>query len=587
MIKLVGRRNFLHNRQVTMSNIEEEQSRVEEAKPVSRMVRFAPILAIILASAVAHLWCVNSQFYLDDLWQIRDNDLVRESRPWVNPLLSWFYLSLIAQTKIFGMSSVAIHAVNWILHTTIACVIYLSGRDYMQDRSYKKAALFGALLFAVHPLGSEIPNYARAQDLAWVTLFSLLAAWQFYRFQSLRKWHYLLFSLLCIAGATCSKGPGFFHAMMMVSVVGVAMMATQYRNFFHLHRRRFWLLVAAVALVVVVTIPINPWLKLTGSLGSPRSIGHAFTVARVFWEFTWRGFIPTDLSADHHIAETLVRPGEGWWGIADNVAWMSMVGMWLFALISLILCWRKSTRIFGMCLLLYVGSMLLRFLYFVPEYMPEYRIYPGLPWFCLALAIVLTGFWRWLGASKGWIPAAILLGVFAFLSAKRSFQWHDLNVLMADVLEKYPGQMRAIWVLQRNDIDQGNWQAVIDRHQKLYPRVKARYFTEVRANQPNREMLTGHFALCEVGCTGIYARAVTHQYGAAAGMGVINQLEQYMRALRLDPVAHQQHWAIFDHMKGLVLEASGDYKGAADLIGRSDVGNDRKLDLLRVQEKMR
>lgn len=570
-----------------MSNVDEDHHAVGKAKPASRWVRYAPILAIILASAAAHLWCLHSQFYLDDLWQIRDNDLIRESRPWENPLLSWFYLSLIAQTKIFGMSSVAIHAVNWMLHTAIACVIFLSARDYMQDRAYKQAALFGALLFAVHPLGSEIPNYARTQDLAWVTLFSLLAAWQFYRFQSMRKWRNLIFSVLCIAGATCSKGPGFFHAMMMVTVVGIAMMAPHYRNFFHLHRRRFWLLLAGVILLVIVTIPINPWIKLTWNWSSPRTMGHAFSVARVFWEFTWRGFIPKDLSADHHIAETLVRPGEGWWGVTDDVAWMSMIGMLVFAIVSLVLCWRKGSRIFGMCLLLYVGSMLLRFLYFVPEYMPEYRIYPGLPWFCLALAIALTVFWRWLGAAKGWIPAAILLGFFAFLSAKRSFQWHDLNVLMADVLEKYPGQMRAIWVLQRNDIDQGNWQAVIDRHEKLYPRVKERYFTEMRANLPNREMLTGHFALSEVGCTGIYARAVTHQQGAAAGMRVINQLEIYMRALRLDPVDHRQHWSTFEHMKGLVLEASGDYAGAADLIGSSDVVNDRKLDLQRVQEKMR
>jgi hypothetical protein len=31
--------------------------------------------------------------------------------------------------------------------------------------------------FAVPPLASEIPNYAPTQDLAWVTLFSLLASW--------------------------------------------------------------------------------------------------------------------------------------------------------------------------------------------------------------------------------------------------------------------------------------------------------------------------------------------------------------------------------------------------------------------------
>ena len=392
-----------------MSDSTNQNDRETEA-PVSRLRRSWPIVTIVVASAIAHLWCLQSQFYLDDLWQIRDNDVIRESRPWESPLVSWFYLCLIAQVKIFGMSPMGIHAVNWLLHTAIACVIYGSAKDYLRDQPYRQAAWLGALLFAVHPLGSEIPNYARTQDLAWVTLFSLLAAWQMFRFQHLRKWRYLMLSLLFVIGATLSKGPGFFHAMMMMSVVGIALLAPQYRNFFRLHQRRFWFFVAGVALLIVISIPINPWIRLTAHWGSPRSIGHAFTVARVFWEFTWRGFLPIHLSADHHIAETLTKPEEKWWGITDDVAWISMIGMLVFAIVSLILCCRQRSRIFGICLLLYVGSMLIRFLYFVPEYMPEYRIYPGLPWFCLALAILLTVFWRWLGTGKGWIPSMMLQG---------------------------------------------------------------------------------------------------------------------------------------------------------------------------------
>ena len=30
--------------------------------------------------------------------------------------------------------------------------------------------------------------------------------------------------------------------------------------------------------------------------------------------------------------------------------------------------------------------MLFRVIYLIPEFMPEYRIYPGLPWFCLGAA---------------------------------------------------------------------------------------------------------------------------------------------------------------------------------------------------------
>jgi hypothetical protein len=557
----------------------------EQEKPTHDR-KWLPFLLIVAASALAHLWCLRSQFYLDDLWQIRDNDYIRETRLGESFMLSWFYLSLIAQVKIFGMSSVGIHAVNWLLHTAIALVIYFSARDYLRSSAYKQAALFGALLFAVHPLGSEIPNYARAQDLAWVTLFSLLTAWMFFRFQHQKNWRYLIFSLLCIMGATCSKGPGLFHALMMVGVVGVAMMSAQYATFLHRHRRRIWIIVGMITVIFAITFPINPWLKLTWDWSSPRFVGHAFTVARVFWEFTWRGFVPIHLSADHHIAETLVRPGQGWWGIADVNAWVSMLGMLLFAAVSLLLWWRRSTRIFGMCLLLYVGSMLLRFLYFVPEYMPEYRIYPGLPWFCLALAIALAVTWRWLTAAKGWLPASIIILSLSFLSAKRSFQWHDLHVLMADVLEQYPGQMRAIWVMQRHDIDAGNWQAVIDRHEKIYPKVRERFFSELRAVGPIRELPTGHFALEEVGCTGIYARAVAHQKGPVAGLLVINDLEKYMQALRLDPIDHLQHWNLFAHMKGLVLEAGGDNAGAADWLERGGAVHDGKLDLERVRAKM-
>ena len=68
----------------------------------------------------------------------------------------------------------------------VACVLFGFGRDFLRGRAPAGVAWFGALLFAVHPLASEIPNYARTQDLAWVTLFSLLASWALLRF--LRGW---------------------------------------------------------------------------------------------------------------------------------------------------------------------------------------------------------------------------------------------------------------------------------------------------------------------------------------------------------------------------------------------------------------
>ena len=147
-----------------------------------RINPWLPFLLIVAACALAHLWCLGSQFYMDDMVQIRDNEMVRNGTLLPVNLSFWTQLFYLLQYRAFGISPVAFHAVNWLLHAAVACVLFAFGRDFLKGKSPEGVVLFGALLFAVHPLASEIPNYARTQDLAWVTLFSLLAAWAMLRY---------------------------------------------------------------------------------------------------------------------------------------------------------------------------------------------------------------------------------------------------------------------------------------------------------------------------------------------------------------------------------------------------------------------
>ena len=541
------------------------------------------LLWIIGACAVAHIWCLGSQFYLDDMLQIRHSEYVRELRFWEQGLSSWTYLFYELQAKLFGMSPVGFHAVNWLLHTAIACVLYVSGRDYLRGRAGEWVALFGAVLFAVHPLASEIPNYARTQDLEWVTLFSLLAAWFLFRALQGGGWENPAGSLVCIAAASFSKGPGFMHAIMMTSVIGLAFMQAAH---WQALRKKAWIPCLLVLLGLLALWQLG-LLRRAAHWWEPRAIGHAYTVCRVFWEFVWRSVVPIHLSADHHIAETLVPPGT-FLGIADTTALWAALGMLVFTIVSLALAWRKATRLIGVCFLLFVGAMLMRLLYFIPEYMPEYRIYPGLPWFCLGAAIFLAGAWQALTGVSGRIPAALLIVVFAVMSANRSFLYHDVHDLMADVLRQYPGQARAVWIMQRDDFDAGRWQVVIDRHEQLLPKVKQAFLRENQRLAPRRELPTGHFAMAEVGCAGIYARAIAMQRSPAAGLREINRLEAYMLALGLDPEAHRLHWSMFHHAKGLVLEIAGNYPAAAEFLAMDeDPTAERKTDLERVRAKLK
>lgn len=551
----------------------------------SRQRPWLPFLLIVAASALAHLWCLGSQFYMDDMTGIRDSEAIRNGEFWTSLSNLWTHLGYVIQYQLFGMSPVGFHAVNWLLHTAVACVLFGFGRDFVRGKMPEGVALFGALLFAVHPLASEIPNYTRTQDLAWVTLFSILASWALLRFLQDGGWVKLVWTALGIVSATMSKGPGFFHALMMVMAVGLAFMTAEHWRW--LRRHVWWLAGVMIGGVALFWVTHPGWYGTTRHWSEPRFIGHAYTLARVFWEFAWRAVIPVKLCSDHHTAESLVPPGSGWVHIPDTGAMWAAAAMLALTAVSLVLAWRKPTRLFGVCLFLFVATILFRVTYLIPEFMPEYRIYPGMPWFCLGAAIFLGWAWRTLlGSISPKAPVFLLLAVFIAMSAKRSFVWHDLDSLCGDVLKQYPANARAIWELHDRDIQAGDWQKVIDRQRNLWPGVFGEFLKENQRLAPKRELPSGHFALADVACKGRYAIALTHVEGPAAGLAEIRRLEMQMHALGMDPEAHRIHWSYFYKAKQRVLEDSGNYQAALDLMRREDLQIFSTTDIQRVEEKL-
>lgn len=558
------------------------------AEPAAGERAWVPYLWIIAASALAHLWCLGSQFYMDDMSGIVDNESVIKGTFWLNAPTAWTYLGYVIQYKLFGMSPVAFHAVNWLLHTAVACVVFGFGREMLRGRAPAGVAWFGALLFAVHPLASEIPNYARTQDLAWVTLFSLAAAWSLLRFLRDGGWPNLLWTVLGLVGATLSKGPGMFHALMMTGAVGLAFMTPAHWG---LIRRRGWWLAGAFLLGLAalwLTGILQFLLDATKQWGEPRFIGHAYTLARVFWEFAWRSVIPVALCSDHHIAETLVPPGAHFWNIPDAGAIRAALAMLALTGLSLVLAWRQTTRLLGVCLFLYVATILFRVLYLIPEFMPEYRIYPGMPWFCLGAAIALAGAWRAMaGGISPRLAAVLVLLVCIVMSAKRSLLWHDLDRLTANILQQYPAQGRAVWELQDRDLAAGQWQKVIDRQRDVWPQVFSKFMEENRRLTPRRALPTGHFALADVACASHCAVAVAHVAGPAAGLRELNRLEAYMRRLNLDPVEHKLHWTYFYQDKVAVLELAGNAQATYDFMARVGLDCFSAVTIERVRNRLK
>jgi hypothetical protein len=547
-----------------------------------------PFLCIIAASALAHLWCLGSQFYMDDYPQILDSAVVRSGDLMGTGWLFWTTLWYHLQFRVFGMSAVGFHAVNWILHTATACVLFGFGRDFLRDRWPAGVALFGALLFAVHPLASEIPNYARTQDLAWVTLFSLLAAWAMLRFLRDGGWWKAAACVVFMLGATFSKGPGVLHAVIAVGAVKLAFLQPKHMRIF---RQYPWQSAGAVALLLAlfwVVVGMNARLEMLRDAVGPRAIGHAYTLSRVFWEFAWRSVIPVALSSDHEITETLIPPGVSFWNIPDKPAMFAAAAFLALAAFSVVLAWRKPTRLFGVCLFVYVATILFRVFYPIPEFMPEYRIYPGLPWFCLGAAILLAAVWKSLFETLSpRVPAVILLGVFAMLSAKRSFVWHDTRRLANDVLKRYPARARAMWELHDRDVEARNWQAIIDRQRTLWPEVERQFVTRNQQLAPRREIPSGDFVLAMVAIFSNYARAVAHVDGPAAGLRVMAGLEAHMKRMQMTLEEKPLEWRYFYQAKVDILELAGNYQAAIDFLRGPD-GKSKawKSEIERLEKKL-
>lgn len=547
-----------------------------------------PFLWIILASALAHLWCLGSQFYMDDMPQIRDSVAVRTGVFRDQGWNVWTTIWMHVQYRIFGMSATGFHAVNWILHTGTACALFAFGRDFLRDRWPSGVALFGALLFAVHPLASEIPNYARTQDLAWVTLFSILAAWAVMGFLRDGGWWKLAASAICILGATYSKGPGLFHALIPVGMVVLVFHQPKHVRVF---RQYPWQSAGAIVLGLVAFWLISDMGTRLSSLtiwSESRFVGHAYTLSRVFWEFAWRSVIPVALSSDHEITETLIPQGTPFWNIPDKGAMWAAGAFLAFTGFSLVLAWRRSTRLFGLCLFVFIATILFRVMYAIPEFMPEYRIYPGMPWFCLGAAILLAWTWsRLFETLSPRVPAILLLAVFAFLSAKRSFVWHDVHRLAGDVLKRYPARARAVWEMHDHDVHAKNWQAVIDRQRTVWPEVERQFVTRNQRLAPLREIPSGDFVLAMIGIFGNYAYALAHVENPAAGLRVMAQLEAHMKLMKMTPENKASEWNHVYHDKARILEDAGAYQAAIDCLRQAEEMPEAwETDVKRLEKKL-
>src|SRR5207247_3214952 len=105
------------------------------------------------------------------------------------------------------------HGANVLVHALAACVVFLLLRRLeMPD----VAALFGAALFAVHPVQVEPVGWTSGLKDVLCGLFSLIALWQYVEYVQRGKWHYWIAMAAFVWALLCKP------SAMMVPAIAIA-----------------------------------------------------------------------------------------------------------------------------------------------------------------------------------------------------------------------------------------------------------------------------------------------------------------------------------------------------------------------------
>lgn len=541
--------------QATLPSFGANPAKTPAATGIQALIRnrWFRVLLVILAGVAAHGGCLRSVFYMDDLIQIQDSESVEGGRWWAQPSLILTNLSYYVTWRLAGFSPVAFHLGNLALHLLTALSIYWLARYLLaiepqsQPAQWETLAWLAALVFAVHPLNTEVTHYARARDHGMVGLFSFLAAgWMALAMR--RHWLWGMAALLAVLCAAVSKGPGLPHALLSVGLVLVAFSTRErWRALLPSRRvKRTVIFSAAVALLLVSGQIWKLAVSLAGLVTDEDFGPYALTQCRVLPQYLWRMVLPLHLCSDHLIESTK--------NLSDGWAWVCAAGV-LGLTAAVIISWIHGGRRWALICALGLGALLLRWLYVVSEMMVEYRTYPAMPYAALLIAALLCCLWQRL-PRFGTVAVCAVLTLFGFLAHRRSDDWSSRETLFAQILHLYPLQLRAMNGISQEDLRRERYEAILERYPDFMGRLQtAMTFTQ---NDPHRGFQTWPLWFVFEECA--VAEAIAHTRGAASGMEYHNLTAWKLNELGID--SEGWFWGEWQFTAGKIAMLAGDSKSA-------------------------
>lgn len=386
-------------------------------------------LAVALAAAAAYANSLGGGYVFDDRWVIVENPIVQRAS--ISQIFTSVYtpgpvyrpvtLSTFAINERLGWNPLADHVLNVALHVAVSLLVFALAGRVIRSRAGR---LVAALLFAVHPIHTEVVAnlVGRAELLA--ALFALAAAVAFCRHAEAerRGLGWLTASLACFAIGPFAKE----SALTILPVIALLHWRLTPTTSW---RRRLWIPIAYGAAALPY---LGARLLFTGALTYPDAflaidnpLAHVpahqriATAAFILVEYVGLLLAPLHLSADYSYAQVPVVES-----LADVRPWLAATA----AIVSAAVLWRLRGRapalLFGAVFAVCTLSLTANLAFPIGTIKAERLLYlPSVGWCIGAGAAAAWALRRWPTAAAA-VTAAVLV-LYGARTWARNYDWRD------------------------------------------------------------------------------------------------------------------------------------------------------------------
>ena len=452
------------------------------------------VLAIVCLGLYANTW--NNNYCLDDVMVITENTSTLKGFAGIkdhltkdylygymhqestNPLSPWRPLSLISfsvEVGVWGINHPAYsHLINVLLYTLTVLLLFVLLTRYLSIEKW--TAFFAALLFAIHPIHTEVVANIKSRDEILSLLMmasSLLLLWKYVETQNKKI---LFFSLLVFFLALLSKENA------ITFVAGIPLMLYFFSDLKKnqiLRLSAWYFLIAVVYLIIRFSVLYNSDSENNPSNDGFLIINYPFLYATGNEAFFTKIFIllkylilllfPYPLSFDYSYRQIPYVDG------GNPGVWMAFAiyGSLIFYAVKNL----KKKNIIACCILLFLisFSLAMNLFFDIAVTIGERLLYTPSLFFCLA--ITQAGKLLFAKIENKWsvnvklLKAVAIMPVFlvcSFVVVNRNKDWKDMDTLNFADYKKSPNSVRMNDAL-------GNYYLRNAESKNINPELKAKY----------------------------------------------------------------------------------------------------------------